>query len=89
MARESYVETCLGRMRRWMALRGLAPNSVSTYVFNSVDPATEQWRAPGRDGPGGVPTSCACNRWAQKLKITLPIRPCSEPRVTPASRCSA
>jgi len=32
MARESYVETCLGRMRRWMALRGLAPNSVATYV---------------------------------------------------------
>ena len=32
MARESYVETCLGRMQRWMALRGLAPNSVSTYV---------------------------------------------------------
>lgn len=32
MTRESYVETCLGRMRRWMALRGLAPNSVATYV---------------------------------------------------------
>jgi site-specific recombinase XerD len=31
MVRESYVEKCLCRMRRWMALRGLAPHSVSTY----------------------------------------------------------
>jgi hypothetical protein len=31
MVRESYAEKCLCRMRRWMALRGLAPNSVSTY----------------------------------------------------------
>ena len=32
MVRQSYVEKCLSRMRKWMALRGLAPNSVSTYV---------------------------------------------------------
>jgi len=32
MVRESYVEKCLYRMRRWMALRGLAPNTVFTYV---------------------------------------------------------
>jgi len=32
MVRESYVEKCLCRMRAWMVLRGLAPNSVSTYV---------------------------------------------------------
>ena len=32
MVRESYVEKSLFRMRRWVALRGLAPNSVSTYV---------------------------------------------------------
>jgi len=32
MIRQSYVEKCLCRMRRWMALRGLAPNSVSTYT---------------------------------------------------------
>ena len=32
MIRESYIEKCLCRMRAWMALRGLAPNSVSTYV---------------------------------------------------------
>jgi integrase/recombinase XerD len=32
MVRESYVEQCLSRMRRWMALRGLAPNSIATYA---------------------------------------------------------
>lgn len=32
MVRESYVEQCLIRMRRWMALRGLAPNSMATYA---------------------------------------------------------
>jgi site-specific recombinase XerD len=32
MLRESYIEQCLGRMRRWMALRGLAANIVATYV---------------------------------------------------------
>ncbi len=32
MVRESYVEKCLCRMRRWMALRGVAPNSVYTCV---------------------------------------------------------
>ena len=32
MVRESYVEQCLSRMRGWMALRGLAPNSMATYA---------------------------------------------------------
>lgn len=31
MVRTSYVEQCLGRMQRWMTLRGLAANSVTTY----------------------------------------------------------
>jgi hypothetical protein len=35
MVRESYVEKRLCRMRRWMALRGLAPNSVSTARFSA------------------------------------------------------
>lgn len=32
MIRPSDIERCLQRMRRWMALRALAPNSVATYV---------------------------------------------------------
>jgi site-specific recombinase XerD len=32
MIRDSYVEQCLERMRAWMQLRALKPNTVSTYV---------------------------------------------------------